>query len=171
MEYIAIPYNGGYIYYKNEDESLTTGVYERIMPLGIPNNFLEYEFGKYALEVQTAINKNDLNYIKEQEARQAERVNALMEAFANYERHFTEAEQSEIDRRDEEMQDAYSSTSMEELFSPTDAISKAYQQEFGTSLDANKADESDIHTYPENNEFKDANNDRLCGHKTPIATF
>lgn len=57
MDYIARREKGQIVYYRlNDSESTgTVATYERIMPLGYPNSFLEYEYGVSAQEVESVI--------------------------------------------------------------------------------------------------------------------
>lgn len=62
FEYIAKRHGSGYAYYRRTSNSISTATYERFSPKGFKNNFLEYEIGKDANEVNTVIAQNDKDY-------------------------------------------------------------------------------------------------------------
>lgn len=60
--YITKKIKGEQVYYRLTDVDIETpgiATYERIEPLGLKNNFLEYEYGKNAREMQSVISKKN----------------------------------------------------------------------------------------------------------------
>jgi hypothetical protein len=63
VEYFATKVKGKKLYYKLSSSSPTGAIkYQRIMPLGYTNSFIEYEFGVGADAMQSSIYLNDKNY-------------------------------------------------------------------------------------------------------------
>lgn len=60
FNFIGKKIKGKWYYYRMipSESSNTTVTYERIEPLGYKNSFLEYEYGKFAFEIESVIDKN-----------------------------------------------------------------------------------------------------------------
>lgn len=126
-------------YYRLTDlEGDNTAIYTRIEPLGFKHNFLEYEYGKDVLEMETVIDKNKKNYNPDSE---------------------NDAQHSDVPLTDD-TSDSTSNYSEINLEGVTPA-SAAYERVYGESLQA-PTDETDITSIEPNEGFRDANDEELC---------
>lgn len=144
FDFIARRNKGGYIYYRlttdRVDES-NVAVYRRIEPLGFRNSFIEYEYGKEASEVTSAIEKNKKDY----------NPNATIdETFASY-------DTPQMTEEDLANYDIY-----RESFSE-DTLNQAYESVYGTPLEIPQGPENDVTSIQPNVEYKDENGDSICG--------
>jgi hypothetical protein len=144
FDFIARRNKGGYIYYRlttdRVDES-NVAVYRRIEPLGFRNSFIEYEYGKEASEVTSAIEKNKKDY----------NSNATIdETFASY-------DTPQMTEEDLANYDIY-----RESFSE-DTLNQAYESVYGTPLEIPQGPENDVTSIQPNVEYKDENGDSICG--------
>ena len=134
FNYVARRYKGGFIYYRQTDETDNSATYERIEPLGVKNNFIEYEYGKFVEDMKSVIPKKK---VKE-----------------NTPDFISEYEPSTEDYMGETYGDeAYSEA----------ALLEAYNTIYGESLEMNEGMENDALSIPPNVEYKDADNQKICG--------
>ena len=130
-----------YYYRLTELDGDNTAIYSRIEPLGFKNGFLEYEYGKNVLEMETVIDKNKKDY------------NPNAEFEAQFDRGLTD----EMLESMPDFSEAYSEEYLSSL-----VASAAYEQTYGESLQA-PTDVTDIISIEPNEGYRDANDDEICG--------
>lgn len=140
--YNFIPYftakeNGQNYYYKlvTGGEGSTSGTYERITPLGHPNSFIEYEYGKKASEIVSQIKQKDT--VNE---------NDLLESgiYDNF----------DVTKEEAPVYDDAMYISL--------ALSEAYKEVTGIELDITEKVNNSDESFAPNKDFKDANDKPLC---------
>ena len=147
FDYIARRQKGKTVYYRltQADNVLpNVAVYERIDPLGFKNNFIEYEYGKDVTELKSVIEKNDRNY----DPNPIDDVSAFMQADIDYD-NLPDYLDYDID---------ITAGGLEEI-----ASQEAFREVYGAPLEVNEGKSNDITSIPPNVDFKDANDDRICG--------
>ena len=140
FKYIGKRVGGKYVYYKLVEDTTADNniaVYQRISPLGYRGSFIEYEYGRDAYEITSVIKQNALDY------------DPLADVAAMFE------SEPEIDYDSQPDNDeAYSAENMNSL----------YEAEFGVSLqDSTSGDQIDMSAITPNTEFRDANDQEICG--------
>ena len=144
FDFIARRNKGGYIYYRLTTDRVdepNVAVYRRIEPLGFRNSFIEYEYGKEASEVISAIERNKKDYNPGA---------TIDETFASY-------DTPQMTEEDLINYDIY-----RESFSE-DILNQAYESVYGTSLEVSQGSENDVTSIQPNVEYKDENGDSICG--------
>lgn len=139
FNFIGRKSHGKWGYYRLSGIDDNSAIYTRIEPLGYKNSFLEYEYGKEAEEIATVIDKNRKDY----------------DPFAEY------AAQFEDNGLSEEALASMPVTSAEELDSL--AASMAYSQIYGRQAEGFIDSSRDMTSLQPNTEFRDANDDQICG--------
>lgn len=134
FNYVARRYKGGFIYYRQTDETDNSATYERIEPLGVKNNFIEYEYGKFVEDMESVIPKKK---VKEN----------TPDFIPDYE---------------PSTEDYMGETYGDEAYSEA-ALLEAYNTIYGESLEMNEGMENDALSIPPNVEYKDADNQKICG--------
>lgn len=124
-------------------------VYTRIEPLGYKNNFLEYEFGKNAYEIETVIDKNKKDY----------------DPVAKYAAQHTSILTEEMAESVPDYSDAYSEEAMASF-----ANSASFEAIYG-ELPAPNTSSDNITDIAPNESYKDANDDEICGGARVVAEF
>ena len=124
-------------------------VYTRIEPLGYKNNFLEYEFGKNAYEIETVIDKNKKDY----------------DPVAKYAAQHTSILTEEMAESVPDYSDAYSEEAMAAF-----ANSASFESIYG-ELPAPNISSDNITDIAPNESYKDANDDEICGGARVVAEF
>lgn len=143
IKYIARKYKGNFIYYKlipSQDDSVA--VYQRIEPLGFKNSFIEYEYGKNIEEISTVINKNKKNYDPYAE------TNARFDT-------------GDIDTDYDSAPDI-----PEGYWDSLNANETAFKEVYNSSPEASTIEDNDITNIKPNTDFKDDNDDVICGSQT-----
>lgn len=146
FKFIARKNESGYIYYKLNSDKISesnVAVYSRIEPLGIKNNFIEYEYGKEASEITSVIAKNGDKSINSN-------PNINYEEFASYE---TPQETDKDLIRSEIYKEVYSE----------DALKQAFEQIYGTTVEISRSPKNNVTSIKPNTDYKDENNDDVCG--------
>lgn len=126
-----------------------TAIYTRIEPLGYKNNFLEYEFGKNAYEIETVIDKNKKDY----------------DPVAKYAAQHTSILTEEMAESVPDYSDAYSEEAMASF-----ANSASFEAIYG-ELPAPNTSSDNITDIAPNESYKDANDDEICGGARVVAEF
>ena len=137
FKYIGKRIRGEYVYYKLLSlgtEQANVATYERIEPLGFRNSFIEYEYGKDAEEMETVIDKNRKDY----------------DPYADT--------LSRFDDRNVEVD--YDSMPDYQDIPQVDV--DAFQQVYGTPLDAFAPRVDDIMSIEPNTEYRDAEGNTIC---------
>lgn len=138
MEFIAYPYKGNYAYYRLNGAASTenSAVYERIQPLGIRSNFIEYEYGKTVDEMTSVISEKSLEHDKygSQNARFDEDV--------------------DVDALD---------TSNRQDIDYSDPGALAFEMVYGERPADTALETLDINNVKPNSEYKDMMDEDLCG--------
>lgn len=145
FEYIARKVGNDYVYYRlsSSDEINGTAQYERIEPLGLKNNFIEYNYNRDVEQMQSAIKKN----------REAPEIDS---------KHF-----SSTDIDDEDSSFSYSEEYIRSAFE--DAL-KASEIIYGERLEKSSMSE-DITTLEPNEDYTDADDKPVCNIGTLRARF
>lgn len=141
--FIAYKVKGEYAYYRlSEWEVLkpNVAVYKRIQPLGLKNKFIEYEYGQ-EVEAMTSV-------IKEPTKKYNHR--AVFEDFTSF-------ETPEITEEDS----VYLEMSKEAF--NLDVADRAYEYFYDTPRDKSIESDNDLMSIEPNIDFKDANDDQICG--------
>lgn len=139
FDFIAYKTKDGYAYYRlvSTDNGISSmASYQRIQPLGSNHNFIEYEYGKEAVEMKSVL---------------PERGEELgQEDMEDYEE---DTEDSDFDssKADREREEALK------------VLDEAFSQVYDTKLETEKEDSDDLDSFSPNTEYRDANNERLCG--------
>lgn len=139
FDFIAYKTKDGYAYYRlvSPDNGISSmASYQRIQPLGSPHNFIEYEYGKEAVEMKSVLPE------REEEIGQ--------EDMEDYEED-TGNPDFDSGKTDREREEA--------LKAPDEAFSQVYD----TKLETRKEEPDDLDFFPPNTEYRDANNEKLCG--------
>lgn len=147
FDYIARRQKGKTVYYRltQADNVLpNVAVYERIDPLGFKNNFIEYEYGKDVTELKSVIEKNDRNY----DPNPIADVSAFEQADIDYD-NLPDYLNYDIE---------VTAGGLEEIISQ-----EAYEEVYGVPLEVNEGKTNDITSISPNVDFRDANDDRICG--------
>ena len=143
IKYIARRYKGDFIYYKlvpSEDESIAT--YRRIEPLGFKNSFIEYEYGKDVEEINTVIDKNKKTY------------DPYSETNARFDNGDVDIDYDSI------------SEIPENYWASLNANDAAFKEVYNSSPEAFTTEDNDITSIKPNTDFKDDNDDVICGSQT-----
>ena len=138
MDFIAYPYKGGHVYYRLDISRSTenTAVYEKIKPLGIRSNFIEYEYGKTVEEMTSVISEDTSQYDKY----------SKQHAFFDVD--------VDVDTLD---------TSNRQDIDYSDPGALAFEMIYG-ERPANEGSETlDITSVEPNSQYKDMMNENLCG--------
>lgn len=145
FNFIARNHKGKYVYYKLSGmPNPITATYTRIEPLGYKNNFLEYEFGKEASEMETVISSNKISKNKKDYNPSSEH-----ESF------------NDSTNSSEPVPD-YSELVLIEN-SPSLANSAAFEKVYGEPLDTSPTESNNITDITPNESYRDANGDKICG--------
>lgn len=147
FKYIGKRIRGKYIYYKlasSSTKQANVATYERIEPLGLRNSFIEYEYGKDVEEMETVIDKNRKDY------------DPNADTLARF-----SLEDSEIDY------DSMPDNMPQEYWDSIPQVDiDAFQQVYGAPLDTSAPKADDITDIQPNTEYKDENDDSICGAPT-----
>lgn len=143
MDFIGKKINNKWCYYKLVESEENTAIYTRIEPLGYKNNFIEYEYGKEAEEIQSVIDRNKKDY------------DPLAEFAAEHE----DKGLSEEDMKS--MHSYINDYSEEELASFANEV--AFETVYGESPTPILEDSNNITDITPNESYRDANNDKICG--------
>lgn len=149
FKYIGKRIRGSYVYYKLASlgtEQTNVATYERIEPLGFRNSFIEYEYGKDVEEMETVIDKNRKDY----------------DPYADTLSRFDLGD-AEVDY--DSMPD-YQDMPQEYWDSIPEVDTDAFQQVYGTPLDTSAPKADDVTAIQPNTEYKDENDDSICGAPT-----
>lgn len=141
MEFIGKRIRGRDYYYRLSEATPTSALYTRIEPLGYKHNFLEYEWDKWASEINTVIDKNK----------------KYLDPLAEY----SAAEDTipDLDDRDYYIENDYS---MQENIDSL--LSKAYELIYEEPMDDSPIfDDNDITSMEPNENYTDANDETICG--------
>lgn len=143
FEFIGRRIKGKYVYYRiTELDGDNTAIYTRIEPLGYKNNFLEYEWGKSAMEVESVIAKNKKNY----------------DPLAEYAAQHTDTGlTSETLESMPDYSEAYSKEAMASF-----ATSAAFEAIYG-EVPAPQFESNNITDIAPNVDYRDANDEKACG--------
>ena len=149
FKYIGRKVENNWVYYRLSSLNTEQGnmaVYKRIEPLGYKNSFIEYEYGKDVEEMSSVIEKNDKDY----------------DPYADSTASFDFGSEDSIDN------DSIPESPKETLNSAPQINAKAFQQVYKAPLDnlAPKIDDKDITSIQPNTEYKDENNEEICGAPT-----
>ena len=137
FKYIGKRIRGGYVYYKLLSlgtEQANVATYERIEPLGFRNSFIEYEYSKDAEEMETVIDKNRKDY----------------DPYADTLSRFDDGN-IEVDY-----------DSMPDYQDIPQVDVDAFQQVYGTPLDASAPRMDDMMSIEPNKEYRDAEGNTIC---------
>jgi hypothetical protein len=143
FEYIGRRIRGKYVYYKLVNSDGTIATYERIEPIGYKNSFLEYEYGKNANEIDSVIGKNKTNAAD------------VESPYASFETPEMEADELERSRQ-------YSEGLTD------NSLADAYELVYGTPIRDNGFIEDDFLSFPPNTDYRDANNEQICGSSSSV---
>ena len=145
FNFIAKRLRGKMIYYRltqSDNIQPNVAVYERIEPLGYKNSFIEYEYGKDVSEMKSVIAQNDKDY----NPTNRYDVSGFGDEHIDYD-----------SAPDYPAFDYDAIASMQEL------AEAAYGSVYGAPLEVNDGKADDITSIAPNTEFKDANNEKVCG--------
>ena len=150
FKYIGRRIRGGYVYYKLsslDTEQTNVATYERIEPLGFRNSFIEYEYGKDVEEMETVIDKNKKDY------------DPNADTLARFDLGDADIDYDSMPNDYQDMPDSYwdSIPQIDEA---------AFQQVYGTPLDTSAPKADDVTAIQPNTEYKDENDDSICGAPT-----
>lgn len=156
FEFIGRRVKGKWYYYRqipNIGDTLpgdNTAIYTRIEPLGYKNSFLEYEWGKEASEIESVIAKNKKDY------------DPLAEYASQY-----MGEELTGDMLDimPDYSEAYSEEAMTSIVAPT-----VYKQVYGEAP-TSSTDSNSITDIEPNEDYRDANDEEICGDIPDVATL
>lgn len=145
FKYIGKRIRGNWVYYKLNSlgtEQGNVATYRRIEPLGYRNSFIEYEYGKDVEEMQTVIKKNKADY----------------DPYAD--------SISSFDSGDAHI-DYDSAPDLSEYWAvPPRPDEIAYQKVYDAPLDTSAPKENDMTSIPPNVDYRDENNEIICGAPT-----
>lgn len=145
FNFIAKRLRGKMVYYRltqSDNIQPNVAVYERIEPLGYKNSFIEYEYGKDVSEMKSVIAQNDNDY----NPTNRYDVSGFGDEHIDYD-----------SAPDYPAFDYDAIASMQEL------AEAAYGSVYGAPLEVNDGKADDITSIAPNTEFKDANNEKVCG--------
>lgn len=145
FNFIAKRLRGKMVYYRltqSDNIQPNVAVYERIEPLGYKNSFIEYEYGKDVSEMKSVIAQNDKDY----NPTNRYDVSGFGDEHIDYD-----------SAPDYPAFDYDAIASMQEL------AEAAYGSVYGAPLEVNDGKADDITSIAPNTEFKDANNEKVCG--------
>ena len=145
FNFIAKRLRGKMVYYRltqSDNIQPNVAVYERIEPLGYKNSFVEYEYGKDVSEIKSVIAQNNKDY----NPTNRHDVSGFGDEHIDYD-----------SAPDYPAFDYNAIASMQEL------AEAAYGSVYGTPLEVNDGKTDDITSITPNTEFKDANNEKVCG--------
>lgn len=150
FKYIGRRIRGSYVYYKlysSDTEQTNVATYERIEPLGFRNSFIEYEYGKDVEEMETVIDKNKKDY------------DPNADTLARFDLGDADIDYDSMPNDYQDMPDSYwdSIPQIDEA---------AFQQVYGTPLDTSAPKADDVTAIQPNTEYKDENDDSICGAPT-----
>lgn len=149
FEFIGRRIKGKYAYYRMTDfDGKNTATYTRIEPLGYKNSFLEYEYGKEAFEIESVIDKNKKDY----------------DPLAEYATQHTGT--GLTDEMLESMPD-YSEAYSEEAMASS-AASAAFEAIY-KEAPAPQLESDRVTDIAPNKDYRDANDDEICGGAITIA--
>lgn len=134
--FIAKMHDGKIVYYRLEESSNDTAIYKRIFPLGVKNNFIEYEYGKDVEEIESIFSKDTEKYSD------------------------ITSEDDSTSLEDPSEGDSMESSNLRA--EDQDLINKAFNEVYGTPLEGYTM-EDDILSIQPNTEYRDANGDVICG--------
>lgn len=134
--FIAKMHDGKIAYYELESASNETAIYRRIFPLGVKNNFIEYEYGRNVKEIESIFSRDTERYSDTT----------------------SEDDSSSI----EDLSGGGSIESSKLRVEDQDLINRAFSEVYGTSLE-DYIREDDILSVQPNTEYRDANGDIICG--------
>lgn len=141
FEFIARKERGEYVYYILDNASNNIAQYKRIQPLGFKNSFIEYEYGKTAFEMATAIKKKS-GKLSEEDLKA--KAGMLDDSITMDEEAIAFAERV--------------SESMVE-----DSLNEAFEMMYGESLEKMPDALPDMNNIAPKEDFKDANDNPICG--------
>lgn len=142
LKFIAKRNGDEYVYYRLNSAltSNTTAVYDRIEPLGERNNFIEYEYGKSAQEMTSVIKKSNKNNI-------TDGVDSDYDSFRTSSLSDDDLNVPESRREESD-----------------DAMNQAFKEIYNSPLEgSSRTDEKDVTSIKPNTEYKDEDNNDLCG--------
>ena len=134
--FIAKMHDGKIAYYELESASNETAIYRRIFPLGVKNNFIEYEYGRNVKEIESIFSRDTERYSDTTSEDDSSSIEDLSEG--------SSIESSKLRVEDQ------------------DLINRAFSEVYGTSLE-DYTREDDILSVQPNTEYRDANGDIICG--------
>ena len=144
FDFIAKRIRGNYVYYKltiDKSNKSNVAIYEKIKPLGVKNNFIEYEYGKEVSNMTSVITK---------------KVNKNYNPKANSEI-FAASETPQMTEEDM----AYYGNYGESL--TKDSLKEAYIAVYKNSPETSQEPQNDVTSYPSNVNFTDEKNKKTCG--------
>lgn len=143
--YIQITIDKKQAYYKLDKESMGTNeaIYYRINPLGYRNNFLEYEYGRSAETMVSAIKSNDRSY----DVRAGKKAKLRQDA-EEYKK-----DQAAMEKADKGYSAQYQTSNADPAQA---AMNKVYGKDSGDIVEEKK-------DYSPNENHKDANDEEICG--------
>ena len=145
FNFIAKRLRGKMIYYRltqSDNIQPNVAVYERIEPLGYKNSFIEYEYGKDVSEMKSVIAQNDKDY------NPTNRYD--VSGFGG-------------EHIDHDSAPDYPAFDYDAIASMQEAVEAAFGSVYGAPLEVNDGKADDITSIAPNTEFKDANNEKVCG--------
>ncbi len=148
FKYIGKRIRGKYIYYKlasSSTKQANVATYERIEPLGFRNSFIEYEYGKNVEEMETVIGENRKDY------------DPYADTLSGFDNGNFIPDSDTIPEYQR---------SKEYLDSITQIGAMAFQQTYNVPLDTSAPRADDITDIQPNTEYKDENDDSICGAPT-----
>lgn len=153
FRYIGKRIRGKYIYYKLSSlntKQVNVATYERIEPLGFRNSFIEYEYGKNVEEMETVIGENRKDY------------DPYADTLSGFDNGNVIPDSDTIPEYQR---------SKEYLDSITQIGAMAFQQTYNVPLDTSAPRADDITDIQPNTEYKDENDDSICGAPTGAPTL
>lgn len=153
FKYIGKRIRGKYIYYKLSSlntKQVNVATYERIEPLGFRNSFIEYEYGKNVEEMETVIGENRKDY------------DPYADTLSGFDNGNVIPDSDTIPEYQR---------SKEYLDSITQIGAMAFQQTYNVPLDTSAPRADDITDIQPNTEYKDENDDSICGAPTGAPTL
>ena len=145
FNFIAKRLRGKMVYYRltqSDNIQPNVAVYERIEPLGYKNSFIEYEYGKDVSEMKSVIAQNDKDYNPTNRSD--------VSGFGD-------------EHNDHDSAPDYPAFDYDAIASMQELAEAAYGSVYGAPLKVNDGKADDITSIAPNTEFKDANNEKVCG--------
>lgn len=141
FRFISKRLEGGNAYYKlQEVQDNGNVIYKKINPLGVRNNFIEYQYGKLVDEMTSVVKTKDSNY----------------KSRTNEDNFLNSYETPQMSEDDSVSYDKYLNGSEQSILD--DAYMSMYGEHFEEPIS-----ENDVTSLNPNTEFKDANDETICG--------